>query len=678
MKKDDLVTSSLVGYAVLRANYNANAGSYLDNFVGFVLDALAASHPRFLQRDEIAEQIRSEYGIAIPDLVVGQLLRRMRKQKLTEEAAQDCYTVTAEGHSRAPAIQELATGYRAQQAELEYHFREFVTKKFPEHLEILTQDVGAALQSYFEQHAVPLLSRSIKGAPLKIESRAGFDYLISGFVAELAEIDQARFNYVVEASKGAILAAVLEMDTSGFKDSLVGLQIYFDTPVVINALGFAGEVLQRAAIQTIELAQSQGAQSLLFTHSMKEIRGILNGAQSSLRAGSRSMSTSAVYLHFVESGYSAVDVMEIEESLEERIAELGLSIAGKPANYATFGLDEARLDNQLQEVVRYREAATRLYDVDSLSAIHRLREGSVPQKFERAKAIFVTSNSALVRAAREFSATDRRAKFPLALHDTAAAAILWVRSASMEDEVPREQLLATAYASMQPNQTLWAKYLEEIDQLEARAEVSADEAAVLRATTVAREALMDETLGDGELMTADLPLQVLDRVRSGIETPLKALVQKFEVAHATAAVASIEYAQAAAKEADARKRVEADLASMNTRLAESEKQAVELKRKQLSALDSRVAKTTRVSVRIGLSLVFTSIVIIAFVIALKSFVGNEIENNLIFACVMAGLATLGLVPQFFPGSILEWLRPLENSIIARRRKNGRKKLGFDG
>lgn len=38
--------NSLIGYAVLRANFNANAPSYLDNFCGFVEDVLVRHHPR--------------------------------------------------------------------------------------------------------------------------------------------------------------------------------------------------------------------------------------------------------------------------------------------------------------------------------------------------------------------------------------------------------------------------------------------------------------------------------------------------------------------------------------------------------------------------------------------------------------------------------------------------------
>jgi len=511
-----------------------------------------------------------------------------------------------------------------------------------------------------------------------VQSGVGFDYLISRFVAELSASDQARFQYVVDASKGAILAAVLELDTSGFSDSLHGLSLYFDTPIVINALGFQGDLLQRAALQVIDIAKSQGARLCVFAHSVKELRGILGGVESSLRAGGRSQSTSAVYLHFAETGQSAVDVLEIGSRLEESLEALGLRVVDKPSNYAAFGLDEAGLEKHLQDVVHYREASTRVYDVDSLAAVHRLREGLSPERFERAKAIFITSNSALVRAARDYVGTKRgRDQFPLALHEGAAAALLWVRSAAMEDDVPREQLLATAYAGMQPSPALWSRYLKEIDQLEARDAVTAEEAVILRSTSVGRSALMDETLGEGGELSDELPLQVLERVRSGIESPFQGTIEELESAREKAVLAAATLATESAEQKRARTAAEDQMRALVERLEKQEQENSEFRSRQLSALDRRVAKSVRVWSRTFVAASFVLVIVLAFVIAYSSIQGKSSFPGWLVAAVMAALAVVAIVPLFFPGSVLEWLRPLEERCIANFQRRRRLSLGYD-
>ena len=42
----DVSTRGLIGYAVLRANFNYDAPNYVDNFAPYVLDALARRHPQ--------------------------------------------------------------------------------------------------------------------------------------------------------------------------------------------------------------------------------------------------------------------------------------------------------------------------------------------------------------------------------------------------------------------------------------------------------------------------------------------------------------------------------------------------------------------------------------------------------------------------------------------------------
>ena len=54
--------STLFGYAVLRANFDHDAPSYLDNFRAFVLDVLADLYPESGTEDTVGEEIREPDG----------------------------------------------------------------------------------------------------------------------------------------------------------------------------------------------------------------------------------------------------------------------------------------------------------------------------------------------------------------------------------------------------------------------------------------------------------------------------------------------------------------------------------------------------------------------------------------------------------------------------------------
>ncbi|MBT2547219.1 hypothetical protein [Arthrobacter sp. ISL-65] len=509
--------SALIGYAVLRANYNAEAPSYLDNFQPFILSVLARSGKPFLEKSLISEIIHDEFGISIPSLVVGKLIRRTNRAGLTTAIGQDAVAITDEGLKSAPAISEEVKLYERKQQELVEHFRTFVENSYPNHVDFLLEDLGQALAEYFDRQAVPLLNEGLRGRARSTDDGHGLDFLVSAFVSRLAQSDQARFAYVVEAAKGAMLASVLVLDTSGLSESLSQLSLVLDTPVMMDALGFHGPIPEAAAAQVLTLARNQGAKLVTFEHSVGEVQGILESIEASLRRGS-SRSTAAGYLHFAETGKTPVDLAVHRGQVSSKLKDLGVKVIARPDNYYDHGLDEGQLEDLIQKKVRYWQDATRVNDVMSLSSVHRLRHGTRDKSLERCRAVLVSSNTSLVAAAVQFERA--RAGFPLAITIEALASILWVRTPAAASDVPKQVLLAAAYAGMQPSVSLWSRYLDEVEKLEKSDAVTTDEAIILRSSPVSRETIMEETLGDPDAITAESPKEVLSRIKSEATAPL--------------------------------------------------------------------------------------------------------------------------------------------------------------
>jgi len=64
--------------------------------------------------------------------------------------------------------------------------------------------------------------------------------------------------------------------------------------------------------------------------------------------------------------------------------------------------DETSLEETLDSRIGYDNPLARVRDVDSLSAIIRLRRGGQPSNIEDSKALFVTTNIEIVRAAGDY------------------------------------------------------------------------------------------------------------------------------------------------------------------------------------------------------------------------------------------------------------------------------------
>ncbi|MDR7165650.1 hypothetical protein J2X12_003704 [Pseudarthrobacter oxydans] len=672
-------SSALVGFAVLRANYNAEAPSYIDNFRGFVLGVLAENEPKPLTRETVASQINDSFGIRIPDLVVGKILKRAKHTKHIDGDATG-YVLTELGLRTAPAVRGLRDKYLRQQRDLEDRFLKFVDSEFPEHRDILATSVAEELSKYLERHAVPLIASSVKGKgftrPHADHQSPGFDYVIARFVAHLHERDDIGFSYIEESAKGAILAAVVTLDTSSFRNSLGSLSIYLDTPVLIDLLGYSGSASMRATSQLIELAQAQGASLRVFEHSLREVDGVLQSAENySRNAGRRE--ARPIDLHFQEQGWNAADIVIARQSVPDAIKALGVETSTKPDNYRQYGLDEEKLEKSLQDVVHYKSENTRRYDVESISAIHRLRKGSSRGTLDRCGAVLLTDNTELVRAVQLLE--DERHDWPLAMTDSALAGILWARSPAVATELPRHMVLAAAYAGMQPDPHLWSRYVDEVGVLEGRGGVSADDAIVLRSTTVGRNALMEETLGIDAEMTSESPLAVLERIRSEIKEPVLEQLRARQNSEASATTSADNAAAAWIKTSEEVERLAGELQKQketNENLQVELKNSRQHESERRSALKTHAARRAKFLTNLLLWCVAGPLIVLVALKLIDPPWLGDVPEWLNWAIVIAAVVTavLAILDSLGQGTVTQWLSPVERKLASRIESKELKKV----
>ncbi|MBJ2120357.1 hypothetical protein I6N91_05115 [Arthrobacter sp. MSA 4-2] len=659
-------SSALVGFAVLRANYIADAPSYVDNFRGFILGVLAEHSPSTLTRESIATEIHEKFGINIPDLVVEKILKRAKRTKHIQGDVKG-YSLTTSGEKIAPNVTSLRDKYLRQQRSLEERFYSFLSVEFPDHAELASTHIAKELGDYLERHAIPVIASSVAGRaivrPENTRTERPFDYVIARFVAHLYERDDVGFSYLEEAAKGAILSAVITLDTSSFQNSLSSLHVYLDTPVLIDLLGYSGEALERASKQLIELARSQGAQLRVFEHTLREMEGVLRSAEAFSKS-SRGRDARPIDLYFQDQGWNSADILLASQKLPDAVEAMGIKLVPKPDTYHAFGLDEEKLEIALQEFVGYRSASTREFDLESLSAIHRLRRGRSLGALDRCGAVLLTDNSDLVRASRRVEG--ERHEWPLAMTDSALAGIIWARSPSVAPDLPRNMIVASAYAGMQPDPSLWSNYVHEVGLLEARGTVSPDEAVVLRSTTVGRNALMDETLGRGSAVTSDSPLAVLERLRNSIEEPIQVKLRNRETSEAMASASADTAAAAYIETSEVVDRLSGELTYERSARTEAQRrlrereEADNRRRKEIEAAAERHSK----------HLLRTLVWVIAACLAGLSVVNLAnpewlSELPLLKNAVWGATAIVGIfavLDTMGQGTVAQWIKPVESKL----------------
>jgi hypothetical protein len=436
-----------------------------------------------------------------------------------------------------------------QQAALADKLCQFASREYRR--DLAREEAEQALLAHAEELALPLLRTMLGAAPFEPAPQDQDDrYIVSAFIADLVERDPEGFEYLDTVVKGSMLASSLYLGDLGTVDQrFQQVTLYLDTPFLLNALGYAGKETAQPALELLGLVRELGARLACFDHTVTELQGVLGGIATGLRNPHRraALTLSRVEEHFVREGLGPSDIEVFMNTVERDLLMLGINVRPTPPYEEHLGVDEPALEGLLQVEVGYQNQHARQHDLDALTGVWRLRHGQAQRRLETCRAIFVTTNAPLVRAARRFFAAGCDGfTWPLAVLDHDLATVAWLKRPLQAPDLPRKQIIADCYAALRPEGRLWARYLEEIEKLRQRGELSNDHFVALRYSVDARRALMDATLGDPEAISGTTMHAVLTATLDSIKSPLLEQLAAREAAQE----ATEHEAQAAAGRAD--------------------------------------------------------------------------------------------------------------------------------
>lgn len=651
---------TLASLAFINVTWETSRTSYLDNFVPFALEALR-SQPNPMLPAEARDLIHTRFGIQFPVGVVAAMFdRAVRTGKVRRVGGTERLALSRGTANRLPDLSLQQGACRREQGFLVKALVHFAESRF----EVCWEESSAeeALLAFVEQNVMSLLDTSVRGSSWQVESGTAEDrsFVVSTFISEILNSDPESFGYLDNLIKGSMLASVLYIEPSGqvlrkFKRTV----LLIDTPVALRMLGYEGREAQEAAASILHLATQQGAKFGCFMHSVKEMRGVLHAALGTVGRSPGGLSgPGGVARYFRESKSTRSDIEFAIANLERDLAQLGVQIFDVPDYVEYLGVDEDSLEATLQEEVHYRESATRLADLRSLTAIHRWRRGQSDCHLETCRAVLVTNNKRLVRASRRFF-NDGHHQWPLCISDSSLAALLWVKAPRAVPDLPRRQMVADCYSAMAPSQALWSKFLAEVSRLESRGRVEPEGVALLRYSHEAQQAVMDVTFGNPARVTEESVEATLAKAREAASA--QAIRERDD---ALARVEAAESAEASSRFDATRQAAEAE--ALQTRVESLEQR----ERQRVDLLKARYARTVDRAIAVvkalAIILLFASaiVVVATYVPALSAWFVAPIEGLLRGA---GGLVALVSILALWRGdSVSGLLERLRNWMLARR------------
>ena len=521
-----MTSAAVVSLAILMVNWDQRKQDYLQTFVPMLAECLRLSPNEVVSLPSLRDDLRSRFGLAMPHSVLERLLGRVKRAG---------YVTRDEGPVYRPNRSALAglDFRRVQQQVMVMHeavveeLVKFQSKRYEAVWD--RTEAEAALHSYLESEQVSFLAATTaeRAVPLPREAGLGARYIVAMFVQHLHDVDPGKFDYLVTIAKGNMLAqAVFLPDPTQTSRRFRNTTVYLDTTLLLNALGYNGEARKAPCVELLELLYRAGAELRCFTHTLNETRGVLYAVAEDIADAGPSDRFNTATEYFIQTGHTASEVLLYAATLEKDLHGLRVTMVDTPSygpdDRYKYVIDETKLGEVLAEEIRYRRDGPRMRDVDSISAIMRLREGKVAHLYEDSRALFVTTNAALARACiSHFRDEDVPDAIPPCVSDRDLTTLLWLKMPSWATDLPRKRLIADCYAAMQPEPHLWHRYLQEIERLKERRLLTVEDVILVRHSIEAKQALMERTLGEESAFVQGTVTEILEATRRHIQEELQ-------------------------------------------------------------------------------------------------------------------------------------------------------------
>ncbi|MFA6128800.1 MAG: hypothetical protein WC699_15985 [Bacteroidales bacterium] len=563
---------TLLSLAIIRTNWEQLGKDYIENYVPLLATLIKKKNYKEISADQIksiCSDFKDEFGLVIPSNPMLTILNRLSKHK---------YVVREHGKFviNFENIDKVDITKKSGQLSREFEkVIEFLTKFIQERhsLIIPNDELENGLISYLGKHDLDILFAAEKTTILpNIKYSKKIDFLIGEFIAKIFQSEPEIFKYILNLSVGhALSSTILYKEFNSYSGKLKGLNIYVDTPFVMDLLGISGEFKKKLAEELIDIIRKENANLFLLDVTKGEVDSNLNDAMKLLEKGETNpLKGTLSFRNCLNNNISFSDVERLYIELPEILEGYRITLDDVPdyEEYKKYQVDEEKLYNVIVETyesikhthpivedcniaflksnseepkkiiekkndldsinkLKTEKGKTKsifedeskinntIYrDVKVLAGIYRFRKGNKPRTLKDCKYLFITTNSALAFASRKFEKFEYNNTFslPTCLTDLFLGTLIWLHSPAELLNINEKKLISDCYASMLPSDKLISKYIDEVEKLRKENKISQDYYYLLRTHKTAINLLESKTLNDINEFTSQTVEEILQEL----------------------------------------------------------------------------------------------------------------------------------------------------------------------
>lgn len=305
--------------------------------------------------------------------------------------------------------------------------------------------------------------------------------------------------------------------TASFSD----VTFFLDTRLLLAYLGYKTEEENNSVQKMVESLKKNGAKLACFSYNIDEVNSILEAYKLSTISKSKRPSSYTLE-YFDEHGYSYTHVEANQKKFAQRLEGAGITCIS-PNNSSNDGntpddsfglLDDGRIKEILLSIKPKYNLSTLPDDLTAINTVSRIRKGRKYSYIEKCKAVFVTPNSVLVSATKEYileSSYDFG--FPIVITGEDLCVMAWLKDFEQSNNLPQMRLLENVLAAITPSKELMEAYFSHLDDLERQGTIGDDEAALLRVDMFAKHELMNLTFGERNNLNEGVIEKIRQKIR---------------------------------------------------------------------------------------------------------------------------------------------------------------------
>lgn len=368
-----------------------------------------------------------------------------------------------------------------------------------------------ALLTFLERNGFITIRNAEKLREIGEIKKDNTNYYIAKFISCEYEKSSHLFQCIYNITSGFMLAsAIYRQVENDNKESLKNIDCYLDAPFILNVLGYKTEEQNNSANTLMKLLQEKKANIKCFRHNFQEVESIITSYKENL--GKLRCKT----LEGLDTKkYSREDIDNIIlANLEIIFRKKGIEIVDIPdfSDYSSV-IGEQELKDFLEEQYSDKEEKVAKVigpDVDSISAIARIRKGKKYKKIEECKAIFITTNYFLTQVTNNFFNRKDFEEIGFLINDIELTTILWLKTFRNNPELPKLKLIENARTALDPPMNLMNKFIENTYKIKEQGLLNdTDILENIQTNTYYKAELMEKSDGKEENVTQELVSSII-------------------------------------------------------------------------------------------------------------------------------------------------------------------------